>query len=300
LHPDPRWRGFVTVELAMTKYLGWIPLSLAFLASPLLAQTDEVRVKGRVTAVHGPRLFTVVPTETAAEEVLVLTPHALSTPVTGVTVAVRGAIRRFDEAELKGTAGWDEIDQTVRKTLAGQPVLVATSLIATMPDVTMPNEDRSPAPAVRGVARGRNPTIDPAVLTLRPATLVAIIEDIAGRRVRILNARVVGVLEPHAFLVEPAVRYDSTVGFRDRILVLIDSASLRVPASLLVSSNVTIAGVARTVVGLQVTGEMPWPAKLDPETIDRLEVRAAILARSVQTPDGTELTSREPPSERPR
>jgi hypothetical protein len=276
------------VELAMTTYLFWIPLPIALLVVPLHAQSDVARVKGRVTSVHAPRLFTVAPTD-GADEVLVLTPQALSTPVTGITVDVKGELRRFGETELRGTAGWEEIDQAIKKQLDGRPVLVAMSLIATMPTDDRPR----PETAERG-AVGRTSTVDPAVLTMRPATMVGLIEDIAGRRVRIVNARVVGVLEPHAFLVEPATRYDSTVGFRDRILVVIDSASLRVPASLLVSSNVNIAGVARTVVGLQVTGEMPWPSKLDPETIERLEVRAAILARSVQTPDGTELTSREP------
>jgi hypothetical protein len=100
------------------------------------------------------------------------------------------------------------------------------------------------------------------------------------------------VLEPHAFLIETATDYEQLLGHRDRVLVLIEAASLRVPAASLVASTVTVVGVARTLLGAQVTAEVPWPARLDRELMERLEVRAAVLARSVQTSDGAELTDR--------
>jgi hypothetical protein len=66
-----------------------------------------------------------------------------------------------------------------------------------------------------------------------------------------------------------------------------------------VASTVTVEGVARTVLGMQVSAEVPWPARLDRETIERLEIKAAILATSVHTADGVELTSRVPPPAAP-
>ena len=61
----------------------------------------------------------------------------------------------------------------------------------------------------------------------------------------------------------------------------------------LVASTVTVFGVARTVLGVQVTGEIPWPSRLDRQLIDRLEIRAALLATSVQTAEGVELTDQQ-------
>jgi hypothetical protein len=128
-------------------------------------------------------------------------------------------------------------------------------------------------------------------LTLRPSTLADHIEELAGQHVSILNARVVGLFGSNALLIEPAKRYLEPLGYRDRILVLIDAADLRIPAESIVSSTVRVLGIARTLLSLQVTAEVPWPAQLDRDLIKRLEVRAAVLATSVQTSEGTELTS---------
>jgi hypothetical protein len=227
-------------------------------------------------------------TRTDGRDVLVITPRALSTPLVETTVEVRGEVRLFAEAELKDTPGWSEIDARTREQLAGRSVLVAASVIATMDEnISRPVEDPVLVPPPPAPVSDRS-----AAVTLRPATLGENVDELAGRRVRIVNARVVGVLEPQAFLIEPATRYDDAVGQRDRILVLIDSASLKVSPSLIVASTVTILGVARTLLGLQVSGEVVWPSKLTPDAIERLEVRAAVLARSVQTPEGVELTDR--------
>lgn len=116
------------------------------------------------------------------------------------------------------------------------------------------------------------------------------IESLAGREVTVLNARVVGVFEPHAFLIESASRDPESAGHRDRILVLLDDGVLRVSPDVLVSSTVRVVGVARSLLGMQVSAEAPWPARLDRALVDRLDVRASVLATSVQTLEGIELT----------
>lgn len=132
----------------------------------------------------------------------------------------------------------------------------------------------------------------PRPLTIRAGMLAALVDELAGRHVRILNGSVVGVLEPHAFLIEPATTYLKPKGFRDRLLVLIGSGELRVSDELLVGATVTVTGIARTLLGVQVTRDVPWPAELRPENVERWEVRGAVVADSVQTPDGAELTQR--------
>jgi hypothetical protein len=76
------------------------------------------------------------------------------------------------------------------------------------------------------------------------------------------------------------------------MVVLMSPGALRVPATLLVGSTVAVTGAARTLLGMQVTRDAPWPEQLDAATMKRWEVRGAILATSVQTPDGVELTDR--------
>lgn len=132
----------------------------------------------------------------------------------------------------------------------------------------------------------------PRLVTLRPSMLASSIEEVAGLDVRILNARVVRVFAPHAFVIEPASRYEEVKGWRDRILVLIDSGKLRVQDDAVVASIVNVTGVARTLAGVQVSAEVAWPAELNRDLVGQLEVRAAVLATSVATPDGIELTDR--------
>jgi hypothetical protein len=59
------------------------------------------------------------------------------------------------------------------------------------------------------------------------------------------------------------------------------------PATL-ASTIESLAGYA--LLGVQVTGEVPWPAVLRPEMLERLEIRAAVMATSVRTAEGVELT----------
>ena len=138
----------------------------------------------------------------------------------------------------------------------------------------------------------------PLPVPLRPTMLAYNVEEIAGLDVRIQNARVVRVFEPHAFVIEPATRYEEEKGSRNRILVLIASGKLRVPDDKLVASIVNVVGVARTLTGVQVSAEVAWPAELNRDLVRQIEVRAAVLATSVATSDGVELTDRSGPPKR--
>ena len=128
-----------------------------------------------------------------------------------------------------------------------------------------------------------------APIPVRPAILADAIEELAGFDVTVSHARVVGVLNPRVFVVDTETRL-SSVGFRDRVVVFVGSGALRVPSATIVGSTVRVLGVARTLVGMQVTREVPWPAELDRDMLKRLEIRAAVLATSVRTAEGTELT----------
>ena len=130
-----------------------------------------------------------------------------------------------------------------------------------------------------------------AEIKLHPAGLAELIDSIGGRNVMLPRARVVAVINPRAFLVESASSLLSTSGNLDRVLVLIHAGALRVDHKLLTGSNVRVRGVARSLLGIQMTAEVPWPPELGPEVVKRLEIRAAVLATSVQTPDGVSLTN---------
>jgi hypothetical protein len=129
-------------------------------------------------------------------------------------------------------------------------------------------------------------------ILVRPSTLASQIAELAGHAVRVPYSRVVGVLNPRVFVIDTATRLPALPGNRGRILVLIEPGPLRVSPAEVVSSTVTVLGVARTLLGMQVAREVPWPVELRPNQIERLEIRAAVLATSVQTPEGIELTGR--------
>jgi hypothetical protein len=129
-------------------------------------------------------------------------------------------------------------------------------------------------------------------ILVRPSTLASQIEELAGHAVRVPYSRVVGVLNPRVLVIDTASRLPALPGNRGRVLVLIEPGPLRISANEVVSSTVTVLGVARTLLGMQVAREVPWPVELRPDQIERLEIRAAVLATSVQTPEGIELTGR--------
>jgi hypothetical protein len=143
-----------------------------------------------------------------------------------------------------------------------------------------------------GAQRGPRAPDRADAIRLHPGGLARLIDEVGGRAVTLPRARVIAVVNPQILLVESASRLAATVGMLDRVLVLIDGGELRVDAASLKGEDIHIAGTARTVLGLQVTGEVAWPRELTPEIIKRLEVRAAVLATSVRTADGVELTRR--------
>ena len=180
----------------------------------------------------------------------------------------------------------------------GGPVAIAP---APPPETTIdaPITDTRRAVATvfrRDVPATRDATAEP-INTVRPSALAFLIENLAGQTLRIRHARVVGVLNPRVLLIESATSFPAMLGTRDRVLVLLaGGAALRVAPATLVGASVTVLGIARTLLGVQVTNEVSWPSELTREAVNRLEIRAAVLASSVQTADGVELTDRTSPN----
>ena len=139
--------------------------------------------------------------------------------------------------------------------------------------------------------RPKEPT-DPADTVLHPSALVRLIDEIGGRRVTVVKSKVIAVLNPRVFLIESDALLTALEGNYDRVLVLIDDGALRVETNAIVDTNVRVHGIARTLLGVQMTAEVPWPPELTRDALKRFEIRAAVLARSVQTADGVELTDR--------
>ncbi len=255
---------------------------------------NRVTVTGRVVEVYAGGLFTIREEAPGGRELVVLAPRPLSPALAGANVRVEGALRRLTPAELKKSTSSVAAGEELRARFVNRMVLVASSVAAALEET--PAE--SPAPAerpspleIREAERQPTPaeSVPTGPLVLRASMLAADLEGFAGQRVKVLHARVVGVLDAHAFLVEPATHFLKDMGTRDRIVVLIQNGELGVPAELAVGEIVSIEGTARSLLSMQVTREVPWPARLEAQTIKRLEVRAAVLATSVQTAEGTEL-----------
>jgi hypothetical protein len=135
---------------------------------------------------------------------------------------------------------------------------------------------------------------EPVEPRVRPGALAALIDELGGRYVTVPKGRVLGVLNPRAFLIESDNPLPAARGNLGRVLVLIDRGQLGVAPALLVDATVKVGGVARTVLGMQVSREVPWPPELPSELVKRLEVRAVVLAESVETSDGVNLVQRLP------
>jgi hypothetical protein len=237
---------------------------------------------GRVQAVHPPRLLTVEHRLAEQRQVLVLLPEGTTMPPTGALIHARGALRRVDKAEV-GASTWSAIEARAQESFAGRQILIAETV-----EPATESAERATRPALIAQApSGSRPEI-----TVRPEALASLISELAGFQVRVPYARVVGLFDSRSLIIDSAMNLRPPLGHRDRVLVLVDSAALRVPAEQLVASTVTVQGVARTLLGMQVSGEVPWPAQLDRDAVKRLEVRAAVLATSIRTADGVELTNR--------
>ena len=128
-------------------------------------------------------------------------------------------------------------------------------------------------------------------ITLRPAAVAALIGEVAGHRVRIPDARIVWVIDSRALVIESDTRLAPAPGREDRVLVVLERGSLMIPRPPIDTAPIAVWGVARTLLGVQAGDGQAWPAALTRELIDRLEIRAAVVASSVQTAEGVELTS---------
>jgi hypothetical protein len=256
--------------------------------SKQLSGGQDAFFKGTVVEVFGPRLFSIRQEQVEGPDLLVLAPREVST-AKGATVAVTGSVRRVGSNDLKQVRDWSDLNPQLRVRFSGRPVVVATAVLSSEPLQPQPAaqaERESPSPSPSSPERVAMP------LSLPASMLVDFIQTFAGQPVRIQNARVVGLIGPSVFLVEPATRYLKDMGTRDRVAVFVDGGTIRVAAELLVGSIVELEGVARSVLSVHAAGDLEWPAKLTPQLVERLEIRAAILATSVHTAEGTELTDR--------
>ena len=132
----------------------------------------------------------------------------------------------------------------------------------------------------------------PLPVILHVPSLADSIEEIAGSPVRVLEARVVEVLDPRAILVEAATKYRALRGQRDRIVVFLQEGGSRNAPELAIGSTVTIVGTARTLVSLRATNEVPWPVRLTQEEIKELEVSGAVVGGAIETAEGRTLAGR--------
>jgi hypothetical protein len=247
-------------------------------------------VKGTVVEIFGPRLFSLREGNGQGQELLVLAPREIAT-APGATVAVSGTLHRVDDRELRQVRGSSELSPQLRTRFAGRPILIATGVLSSTEARTEAGQTGQPEEQPAEPPKPLAPAA-PASLPLPASTLVEFIQTFAGQAVRIQNARVVGLITPGVFLIEPATRYLKDMGQRDRMAVFVESGHLRVDPELLVGSIVELEGTVRTVLSLQAAGDVQWPSKLTQQVVDRLEIRAAVVATSVHTSEGTELTER--------
>jgi len=127
---------------------------------------------------------------------------------------------------------------------------------------------------------------------LHPFALAQSVGELAGYAVNVQRARILWVIDQHAVVIESDSSFGPTWRDRGRVLVLVGrDRSLAIPRPPVAIAPVTIVGVARTLLGVQAAHDVPWPEPLTRHEIERLDIRAAILASSVQTADGVELTS---------
>src|SRR5262245_9581203 len=131
-----------------------------------------------------------------------------------------------------------------------------------------------------------------APIMVRPSALAQVVSELAGSPVNVQRARVLWVIDSHAVVIESDSLFDPTWRDRDRVLVLLErNRSFSIPRPPVAIAPVNVIGIARTLLGIQAAQDVPWPQALTRREIERLRVRAAILATSVRTADGVELTS---------
>lgn len=129
-------------------------------------------------------------------------------------------------------------------------------------------------------------------ITVRPSALAQVVSELAGSPVNVQRARILWVVDTHAVVIESDSTFDPTWRDRGRVLVVLErNRLLAIPRSPVAIAPVNVVGIARTLLGIQAAQDVPWPQALTRREIERLRVRAAILASSLRTSDGVELTS---------
>ena len=129
-------------------------------------------------------------------------------------------------------------------------------------------------------------------ITVRPSALAQVVSELAGSPVNVQRARILWVVDSHAVVIESDSMFEPTWRDRGRVLVLLQrNRALAIPRSPVAIAPVNVVGIARTLLGIQAAQDAPWPQALTRREIERLGIRAAILASSVRTSDGVELTS---------
>jgi hypothetical protein len=148
--------------------------------------------------------------------------------------------------------------------------------------------------SLAGQAAPDNSSNAPAI-KLHPAALADLINSVGGQQVTLPAARVIAVVNPRALLVESIASLAPVRGRLSRVLILVHGGALNVDADTIAGADVRVTGIARTLVGVQVTREVPWPPELRPDLVRRLEIGAAVVATSVQTTDGVDVVTRSVP-----
>jgi hypothetical protein len=127
----------------------------------------------------------------------------------------------------------------------------------------------------------------PLPVIMHAPSLLDSIDTIAGQRVRILDARVLEVIEPRVILVEANTHYRALRGQRDRFLVFVSDGSDANGAQLAMGSRVIVEGTARTLLSIRTTSDVSWPASLDSDDVKDLEVRGAVIRAAILTAEDT-------------
>ena len=253
----------------------------------------EIVVAGHVEHIYAPHLFTIVGSGGDRNRpLIVFAPTAAVSPDPGSGLTARGTLRTCDDADVKTAGGCDQLADRADVDASSRPVLLARSLLTTRGRELTGRVPRSPTAAtIQAAPEERFELHNEFPLTMHPEMLAALADALAGGSVRLLRARIVGVFGPRVFLIEtqtsllPAIK-------RDRVLVFIESGSLRVDPAELVASTVTVSGVARTLLGMRTNYDVPWPTALTQDTVRHLDIKAAVLAKSVRTPEGIDLVTR--------
>jgi hypothetical protein len=171
------------------------------------------------------------------------------------------------------------------RTLTG--IALAIALSAVLPDAGAAPPAGGPSAFDDEQAR-RDETND---IRMHPSALAQLIDELGGHQISLPRAKIISVISPRAFLVESAGPLAPTPGKLNRVVILVDKGALRMDPLSLVGSTVKVTGIVRTVLGMQAAREVPWPRELTADIVRRYEIRAALVAPSVQTPDGVELVS---------